>query len=80
MTRVARYLAIAAVEMALLATAFGLGRAMTPPVVAVQTMQTVQTASSAVRPITPSCAVTGDLVGDANPADIARTLCGTAGR
>jgi hypothetical protein len=76
MTRVFRYLAIGAVELALLAAAFGLGRAMTPPVIAVQA---TRTAASPARMVMPTCAVSGDLVGDANPADIARTLCGTAG-
>jgi hypothetical protein len=77
MTRAVRYFAIAAVEMALLAAAFGLGRAMTPSVVAVQA---AQTAPPAARSVAPTCAITGDLVGDANPADIARTLCGPPGR
>jgi len=75
MIRVFRYFAIGAVELALLAAAFGLGRAMTPPVIA---LQPTQTAASSTR-ATPTCAVTGDLVGDANPADIVRTLCGPAG-
>jgi hypothetical protein len=75
MTQLIRYIAIGAVELALLAAAFGLGRAMTPPVIAVQ--QTLM-APASPRPATPACAVTGDLVGDANPADIARTFCGAA--
>jgi hypothetical protein len=76
MTRVFRYVAIGAVELALLAAAFGLGRAMTPPVIA---LQPLQTATSSAWLASPTCAVTGDLVGDANPADIVRTLCGSAG-
>jgi hypothetical protein len=76
MTRAFRYVAIGAAELALLATAFGLGRAMSPPVIAVQP---TQTAASSERTAMPTCAVTGDLVGDANPADIARMLCGAAG-
>jgi hypothetical protein len=74
MTRVFRYLAIGVVEVALLAAAFGLGRAMTPPVIAVQPTQTG--AASSGRVGAPMCAVTGDLVGDSNPVDIARALCG----
>jgi hypothetical protein len=73
-----RYAAMALVEVALLLFAYGLGRGMGAPTLSAQAQSTPPTSLSA-RPlnVTPStgCGVTGDLVGDANPADIARSLC-----
>ena len=68
-----RFMALGLVELALLAGAFGLGRAMAPPA------GVRYVSELAVRPIGRSvpvgCGVTGDLAGDANPADVARALC-----
>jgi hypothetical protein len=68
-----RLMALGLVEVALLAGAFGLGRAMAPPA-AVAPLSELS-----VRPIgrtvPTGCGVTGDLAGDANPADVARALC-----
>jgi hypothetical protein len=71
-----RFLAIAVVQAALLLAAFGLGRAMTTPPVS---LPAPAQSSLEARPLNdaprPGCGVTGDLVGDANPADVARSLC-----
>jgi hypothetical protein len=72
-----RYFAMGIVEVALLLSAFGLGRAMGTTTLSAQAQTTPQT-SLAARPLGTSltgCGVTGDLVGDANPADVARSLC-----
>jgi hypothetical protein len=73
-----RYFAMGLVEVALLLSAFGLGRAMGTTTLSAQAQITPQT-SLAARPLDAApltgCGVTGDLVGDANPADVARSLC-----
>lgn len=76
MTRPLRYVAIGLVQASLLLGAFGLGRAMATPTPAAQTTPTV-TLAAPPRPTLAAhaCPVTGDLVGDANPAEIARALC-----
>ncbi len=68
-----RLMALGLVEVALLAAAFGLGRAMAPP--AGIAPITELSARPIGRLVPTGCAVTGDLAGDANPADIARALC-----
>jgi hypothetical protein len=73
-----RYCAMALVEIALLVSAFGLGRAMGTPALNAEDQSTPPTSLLARSlNVTPGggCGVTGDLVGDANPADVARNLC-----
>lgn len=71
-----RYVAIGLVQASLLLGAFGLGRAMATPTPAAQATPTV-TLAAPPRPTLAAhaCPITGDLVGDANPAVIARALC-----
>ena len=74
-----RYVAMGLVEVALLLSAFGLGRAMGTPALSAQAQTSPPPPTLLARPlsVTPAtgCGVTGDLVGDANPADVARSLC-----
>jgi hypothetical protein len=76
MTHTLRYVAIGLVQASLLLGAFGLGRAMATPTPAAQATPIV-TFAAPPRPTLAAhaCPVTGDLVGDANPADVARALC-----
>ena len=72
-----RFLAIGFVEIALLLGAFGLGHSLATPA---STIQQVQATTLQARPLSiagpkSGCAITGDLVGDANPAEVARNLC-----
>lgn len=71
-----RYLAISLVEAVLLLGAFGLGRSMATPAPQQPIAVTQRFAAPSSFTTQYACAVTGDLVGDANPADVARSLCG----
>ena len=69
-----RLVAIGLVEAALLLGAFGLGYTLAPPASHVQAT-TLQARPPTVSAQKSGCAVSGDLVGDANPSEIARNLC-----
>lgn len=69
-----RFLAIGLVEAALLVGAFGLGHSLATPATNVQATA-LQARTVTVNEPKDGCAVTGDLVGDANPAEVARNLC-----
>jgi hypothetical protein len=73
MTRAIRFLGIGVVQAALLVAAFGLGRAMATPTIAAQPVLDARPMSTATTHF--GCGITGDLVGDANPAEVARALC-----
>jgi hypothetical protein len=75
MTRAFRYLAIGLVQAGLLLGAFGLGRAMATPTRSNQATPTVVVARAGPTVFAHACPVTGDMVGEANPADVARALC-----
>jgi len=75
MTRALRYLAIGLVQASLLLGAFGLGRAMATPTLSSQAPPTAVVARAGPTLAPHACPVTGDMVGDANPAEVARALC-----
>jgi hypothetical protein len=70
-----RYLAIGLAEAVLLVAAFDLGRSMATPPPQPPIAVTQQFAPARFTTTQP-CWVTGDMVGDANPSDVARGLCG----